>query len=175
MVYFDRFSLPSAVAREMYRRAKHGTFSGTDTPENRKAMKHCTAVHLPTGTIIIFTADVGYHSSGWWKNPDYERCWHLSLSYRDPISGSYVSHDHKQSKIWLDAFFTPDDQRKLWVETPKTPQGKESDVIHYRLFCDEHWKPIIPREEVYSKEFTEVGWKSYSEIMGQKDELPETK
>lgn len=31
--------------------------------------------------IVIMTRDIGYHTSGWWKNPDYERCFHVSISY----------------------------------------------------------------------------------------------
>lgn len=37
-------------------------------------------------------------------------------------------------------------------------------VYHYRLFCDEAWKPIMPRGEVYSTQFTERGWKSFSDL-----------
>lgn len=38
------------------------------------------------------------------------------------------------------------------------------NVQHWRLFADEHWNPILPRGEVYSSKFTEIGWKSASEI-----------
>ena len=30
---------------------------------------------------VVMTRDIGYHTSGWWKNPDYERCYHLSIDY----------------------------------------------------------------------------------------------
>ena len=41
---------------------------------------------------------------------------------------------------------------------------KRAEVYHYRLFCDEGWQPIMPRGEVYSTQFTELGWKSFSEL-----------
>ena len=34
-----------------------------------------------------------------------------------------------------------------------------------RPLCDTHWRPILPRKEVYSKDFTELGWKSASEVL----------
>lgn len=110
--------------------------------------------------IIIFTRDTGHHSSGWWKNPDYERCWHLSISF--PGGRNKIAIE----KI-LDGLFGQD-KRKLWIEPPYSQYGKSKEVWHYRLFCDQFWQPIIPRGEVYSKELTEAGWKSYSEVNAQK-------
>jgi len=75
--------------------------------------------------------------------------------------------------MWLDAFFTPNNQKMLWVEPPYTKEGKESDAWHYRLFVDKNMQPIIPRGEVYSKEFTEAGWKSFSEIQAELEGMDE--
>ncbi len=105
---------------------------------------------------IIFTRDIGHHSSGWWKNPDYERCYHLSISFPGG------SNKFALSKIIQGLF--GDNKNKLWIEPPYSDDGKRKGVWHYRLFCDANWQPIIPRGEVYSKEFTESGWKSYSEV-----------
>ena len=105
---------------------------------------------------IIFTRDVGHHSSGWWKNPDYERCFHLSISFFGERSKKYL-------KRMLEALFG-ENKRLLWIEPPYSAEGKQREVWHYRLFCDENWQPIKPRGEVYSTEFTELGWKSYSEV-----------
>lgn len=106
--------------------------------------------------MVIFTRDIGHHTCGWWKNPDYERCYHLSISFPGG------KNKHALEKI-LDNLFGAD-KRKLWIEPPYSQQGKSMEVWHYRLFCDEFWQAIIPRGEVYSKELTEAGWKSYSEI-----------
>lgn len=109
---------------------------------------------------IIFTRDVGHHTCGWWKNPDYERCWHLSISFLGGKNKTGLT------KI-IDGLFG-DDKKMIWVEPPYSNYGKSKEVWHYRLFCDQFWQPIIPRGEVYSKEFTEAGWKSYSEVQSIK-------
>lgn len=123
----------------------------------------CVAYHSASGTLLIFTRETGYHSSGWWKNPDYERCWHLSLSFRDQESGEYLPFNEKTAMEWIDLFFG-DDKRMLWIEPPAYPEGKKAGVWHYRLFCDEGWQPIKPRGEVYSRDLTEAGYKSWSEL-----------
>ena len=115
--------------------------------------------------IIILTRDVGHHDSGWWKNPDYERCWHLSISYREVNDGRLLDQDKAESARIARAFFG-DDARLLWCEPSYSEDGKRADVWHYRLFCDAGWQPLKPRGEVYSRENTPAGWKSFSELHG---------
>ena len=129
------------------------------------ALQQCTALHVASGTILIFTRESGYHSSGWWKNPDYERCWHLSLSFRDVESWGYLPFSEKLAHEWVEVFFG-DSKRFLWIEPPAYPEGKQAGVWHYRLFCDEGWQPIKPRGEVYSRDLTEAGYKSWSDLHG---------
>jgi len=77
-----------------------------------------------------------------------------------------VRHENLRStldKAWLEVFYG-DDCRYIWAEPPYSEEGRKSDIWHYRLFCDINWQPILPRGEVYSKDFTEKGWKSFSEI-----------
>lgn len=105
---------------------------------------------------VIYTKEEGYHTGGWWRNPEYERCWHLSMSFK---SGS----EKKVKQIMIDHFFHPY-QNYLWAEPPYSKEGIQMDVWHYRLFCDLNWSPIKPRGEVYDSNFTEVGWKSFSEL-----------
>lgn len=92
---------------------------------------------------------------GWWKNPDYERCWHLSISRKNIRR---IEED-KLVKIIFGAHL-----KWTWLEPPYTEQGKRDQVYHYRLFCDPAWFPIKPRGEVYNTHFTEKGWKSYSDL-----------
>jgi hypothetical protein len=35
------------------------------------------------------------------------------------------------------------------------------------LFCDAQWQPILPRKEVYTREFTEAGWRSASQVLAE--------
>ena len=119
------------------------------------------------GVLLLFTRDVGHHACGWWKNPEYERCFHLSLSFKDVESSEAAPHNKKLALEWLKLFFGQD-RDKLWCEPPYTAVGKKLAVWHYRLFCNPAWEPIKPRGEVYTREFTEAGWKSYSELKYEK-------
>lgn len=117
--------------------------------------------------LCILTIDAGHHSCGWWKNPDYETCWHLSISFRDRESGAFAPHDRKKAQQIVRAFFR-EYANLAWCEPPYSRQGKEAGTWHYRLFVDPATRvPILPRGEVYSKQFTERGWKSFSELAEQ--------
>ena len=104
----------------------------------------------------IYTRDVGYHSNGWWKNPDYERCYHLSLCW-------YAGTNRVAFNKIINSLFGRD-KKLLWTEPPYSQKGKQEGIWHYRLFCDPQWRSIKPRGEVYSTQFTELGWKSFSEL-----------
>jgi hypothetical protein len=126
-----------------------------------------------TETRILYTRDVGHHTSGWIKNPDYERCLHLSLSPSPPLVllPRGVQLDRKAARLWVKAFFGQH-VRYVWAESPKSPMGRERGVWHWRLFCDAAWQPILPRGEVYSTEFTELGWRTASQVLAE-DGVPE--
>jgi hypothetical protein len=161
---FDKHWLFDGVAKTMRRNAAlERTYDGIVTWDNRALLDRCTGVHVATGTKLILTRDAGMHSSGWWKNPDYERCWHLSLSFFDPISGQSAPKDTRLTDKWIDAFYG-ENRRYLWSEPPFSEDGRRLGVWHYRVFCDAAWQPIIPRGEVYGRELTEAGWQSYSDL-----------
>jgi hypothetical protein len=117
-----------------------------------------------TAVQILFTRDAEHHRSGWWKNPDYERCLHLSISYLGLAGETFVSipHLHKDALQWCRILFGSA-LKFMWTEPPYTDEGKKNDVWHYRLFCNEHWVPIKPSREVYSRCKTPAGWLSYSD------------
>ena len=142
-------------------------FDGRDSPASRRYLEDCHHYHGPTQASILFTRDTGHHSSGWWKNPDYERCYHLSLSFvgYERGRGYALPFDLRMAHKWAAAFFG-DDVNLLWIEPPYTPEGKARGVHHYRLFCDEAWRPIKPRGEVYSKDWTPADWRSFSDLHG---------
>ena len=162
--FFPRRWLMAGVAQWMIGQAvREPTYDGLDTEWNRRLINRCSGFHSGTGTKLIFTRDAGMHSSGWWKNPDYERCWHLSLSFVAPLSGEPLPKDVRLTDAWLQAFFG-EACRYIWSESPKSDEGKVCDVWHYRVFCNPAWHPIIPRGEVYSREHTEAGWLSFSDL-----------
>jgi hypothetical protein len=74
--------------------------------------------------------------------------------------------NRKKAEYILDRIFGYN-KRMLWCEPPYSEEGKQAGVFHYRLFCDVNWNPIMPRGEVYSTKFTELGWKSFSELHGK--------
>jgi hypothetical protein len=170
MTEFDEHILKATAAEMLQKRARSGFFDGTQ--RTNKYLLYCGAYHRPTGTTLFFTRDAGYHSSGWWKNPDYDQCFHLSLSFHDLETGEIAPKDEVLTREWLDLFFG-DNERLLWCEPPAFTEGKTNDTWHYRLFCDEFWRPIKPRGEVYSTEFTEIGWKSFSELAWLQDKQAE--
>ena len=149
-------------------RAQRGIYDGRDRPATWRLLELCThrLKRAPALEIVmIFTRDAGHHSAGWWKNPQYERCLHLSISFRSQPSDESAPFDKRQAEAIARAFFG-DDARKCWVEPPVTPEGRYYDIWHYRLFCDAGWQPLLPKGEVYSRADTPAGWKSFSELHG---------
>jgi hypothetical protein len=154
-----------AIAMRKY--AKKGFYNGRDwTAYFDNARRR----HAESGTGLIFTRDIGHHSSGWFKNPDYERCWHLSLSFWDFEQEIARPFEFKLAEAWVRAFYGQD-ARFVWEEGMTDEHRKKVEALssaypevrHYRVFCDPAWKPIIPRGEVYTKDFTEKGWLSWSD------------
>jgi hypothetical protein len=164
----------TAPTKQMKRAAAEGRFraaanvhTGYSSATDHVTIARCRQAfpHTPElGATILFTRDAGMHTSGWWKNPDYERCEHLSLAFFYPPHLPRP-HDHVLARLWCLAFFGADRLRYLWVEPPYSAQGRQRDVYHYRLFVAPDWRlPVLPRGEVYSKQFTELGWKSFSDL-----------
>lgn len=144
--------------------AERGEWDGRDTPHGIRYLNSCKIMHLPTGSMAIFTKEHGYHSSGWWKNPDYERCYHLSLSFRDPITLEVAPLDKKLTKRWLEVLFGKN-QNLIWTEPPYSADAKKRQVYHYRLFYTPGFlEPVKPRGEVYSRDWTPADWLSFSDL-----------
>jgi hypothetical protein len=165
MRHYDQHSLRLQVARDSFAAALDGVFHGVVAdPRQAGYLDHCTAFHWPTGSVLMFTRDTGHHSGGWWKNPDYESCFHLSLSFREPTTGRPRERDAGLTEDWLGLFFG-DNRRLIWAESPFSAAGKSRDVWHYRLFVRPDWTTaILPRGEVYTRQFTERGWSSWSDV-----------
>lgn len=161
MKTFDNSWLKTSVVDYLKKQSFTGFYDGTQRTYAYTTL--CQGFHLSSGTTLMFTRDQGMHSCGWWKNPDYERCWHLSLAFRDSISHESKPKDSKLTQEWIELFFSTN-KNMLWCEPPFSKTGKQLDVWHYRLFCNQNWQPIMPRKEVYTTENTETTWKSWSEL-----------
>lgn len=164
MRYFPATWSIENIAAYLKRQAMFDLYDGIPDQRSRSYLYKCTAAHLPGWTCAILTRDIGHHSSGWWKNPDYERCWHLSLSFRDPANGALRTRDKELTQQWIEAVFG-ETKNLIWAEPPTYPEGKKNDTWHYRVFWSEGWKaPLLPRGEVYTREFTPANWLSYSDL-----------
>lgn len=164
------FTNIDALVRFAKLRAQRGIYDGRADPRNMNLLFQCSHLYGITPDIsarLIYSRDVGHHSSGWWKNPDYERCLHLSISFCENPTDRPIPYMHRQAEKIARAFFGGD-ASKCWVEPPYSPEGKHADVHHYRLFCDGAWQPFMPKGEVYSSMTTPPDWKSFSEIHGYK-------
>lgn len=149
-------------------RASRTVYDGQVNDRNMRLMRLCAHLYridLRTSARMIYTRDAGHHEGGWWKNPDYERCVHLSISFCVNPTDEPLPFDKRQARKIAQAFFG-DDVAKAWVEPPCTPEGIASGVHHYRVFCDMLWMPLLPRGEVYDKRDTPADWKSFSELHG---------
>lgn len=157
-----------AIAANLRRVARYATCCGIPTVD-RRVIGRGTAVDPVTGVAVIFTRDVGHHTSGWLKNSDYERCLHLSLSPRG--DGGLTT---AVRLLWLHAFFTPDQLRVALYEGPKSDGGKRFGVEHWRVFCDASWAAIKPRGEVYDTANTPALWRSASQVLAEDGVLIES-
>lgn len=183
-------SIGEAAVALIRMRARSGITTGHDQhPVERAYLRRCTHFHWRTGTVVMFTRDTGHHSSGWMKNPDFEHCRHLSLSFRQPYperDPASLANVHTLGTLMRNADrimelapFDPglaaewvklihgEDRRLAWEEGPFSREGQQLSVRHYRVFTDPSGAAIKPRGEVYNTELTELGWKSWSEVQGE--------
>lgn len=103
---------------------------------------------------LIYSFDHGPHASGWWRNSDYDRCFHLSFA---ALNGSaYVDMPEIDRRAWPRAFFG-DNVAMAWWEPPaaegdpyrNAPASRYTH--HVRLFIDRATgRPIVPAGEVYT-------------------------
>ena len=151
--------------------AQTGRYDGTTRTAPYLMSQRAMLVRPDTSVVVIYTLDEGMHACGWWKNPDYERCKHMSVSFVSTETGEPAPHDRAATAM-LCRRFMDDAARLSWWEPPYSEDGKRRDVWHVRVFYAPGWsEPILPRGEVYTREFTEGGWKSWSDIHGDDERM----
>ncbi|WP_449408035.1 hypothetical protein [Microbacterium maritypicum] len=102
---------------------------------------------------ILYTLDRGAHASGWWRNSEYETCFHLSIVglHRN----EYCEISEVERRAWAVALFG-EHASKCWNEPPAykgdpyRSAPASASTWHTRLFVDQQLRPIIPRGEVYT-------------------------
>lgn len=156
------------LAKRMMGQAARGWFTGDRQSLSKfRAMEDVIARTEPSLQIRLqITKDKQHHSSGWWRNAEYEYCWHLSMSAWDRAGALYTFGPRddlredlpkEEERYWAHAFF-PNDFDKLWHEPgggdPETPlveaRRRAAHLSHLRLFLDPiTMEPFIPKGEVY--------------------------
>jgi hypothetical protein len=137
-------------------RAKNRPWYGQEAVHPRHVLA-TTALTEPGRPVrLLLTYDAGYHACGWWRNSDYDRCWHLSVSClagllvpgRAPTDVEAPSDD--EVRAWSRALFG-EHVVWTWTEPPASTLDpyRKPGVAHVRLFTDRAGTPILPVGEVY--------------------------
>lgn len=137
------------VLRQWVRLARANPWTGRELPGPRHQLM-VSAIREPgRWTRLLLTFDVGYHACGWWKNEQYDRCWHLSISH--PTELAVETPDEREVFAWCRLLWK-DDAPKCWIEGAASTLDpyRLPNIVHARLFVlgpDD--TPIIPEGEVY--------------------------
>lgn len=148
------------MVADMQRHAMRGWYTG-DLPSLqafgvRNVVIGRTAPELHVS--LLLSRDKMHHSVGWWRNADYEYCWHLSIAaFERDRQDKPEDIPPDEERYWTFAFF-PTHFDKLWHEPggtdPRlTPEEKmrHKHFAHLRLFLDPvNFQPFIPEGEVYT-------------------------
>lgn len=150
------------VVRQMRAFCQKRPWPGTPQTMLRcRALRQVPAATDPEmRTNLLLTFDKGYHASGWWRNAEYDTCWHLSLSWPTPghPGPSYEELPDAEIDFWARLFFR-DRHRWVWHEPggadvpgrPHPDKLAHKNIVHLRLFVDRRsMVPILPTGEVYS-------------------------
>lgn len=105
---------------------------------------------------LILTLDRGAHASGWWRNSQYEACYHLSLAAQTRGTRPALAEVPTiERRAWAFAIFG-EHATKAWNEPPAGEHDPHRSAPasrhtwHTRLFLDQQMRPIIPTGEVYT-------------------------
>jgi hypothetical protein len=146
------------IRRLLFLAFKH-PFSGQEIVHDRHHIVADSLTEPGRKTSILLTFDQGTHASGWWRNSEYDRCLHLSLTHppdrrliADPNNLPAIqSPSDKEVAAWAAAVFGPHTD-KLWIEPAASALDpyRRPNVPHIRLFLNRDNYPILPTGEVYT-------------------------
>lgn len=123
-------------------------------PQHRIKVRSVAEYGLHASVMLTF--DRGAHASGWWRNSQYETCWHLSLvGVTRDARRDYAALPREEIAAWALAIFG-EDAAKAWNEPPagehdphRTAESSRY-TWHTRVFVDQQGRPIVPEGEVYT-------------------------
>lgn len=157
------------VARQMRAKARRGWYIGDEASLEKYGARRVLRAHSTPELALSLTLsrDRMHHSVGWWRNAEYEFCWHLSMGVKDAraLLGGQAGWDsygfeeipREEVRYWSRLIFG-EHVDKLWTEPggtdPRLLRQEQIDhakFIHQRLFLDPETKePFIPKGEVYT-------------------------
>jgi len=151
------------VAEALRAKARTGWYVGDEPSLARHSTMH-DVVAATTPELLVrlrLSRDRMHHSVGWWRNAEYEYCWHLSMSAVDRLAWAAERMQtetlpREEVRHWAALIFG-EHVDKLWNEPggtdPRLTAGerrRNAPIWHLRLFLDpETGEPFIPKGEVY--------------------------
>lgn len=142
--------------RRLRRRAVEDPWDGREVPQAHRITAR-SVLDPDVGVSLLLTYDRGYHASGWWRNSQYDTCWHASLVCLD-LTGPRPVHTDPVDRVvraWMHALFG-EWMRHAWIEPPAAPGDPHRNApaskyaTHVRIFTDRGpLRPITPVGEVY--------------------------
>jgi hypothetical protein len=132
--------------------------NGLIRPKHRMVVDSLTEPGLLLSVMITF--DKGTHASGWWKNSQYDACWHLSMVGLEPERRLVTKTEFREvpdaeRRAWATVVFG-DHVTKAWNEPPASKLDMYRNAPasaytwHSRVFVDREGHAIIPEGEVYT-------------------------
>lgn len=147
-----------ALVKQLFRRTNRGWYIGDEKSllRNRGFRQTPAATEPDLAVTLQVTKDRMHHSVGWWRNAEYEYCWHLSIAAWETTARP-TSLPAEEERYWTHAFF-PQHFNKVWHEPGGTDPRltrqealEKRHIIHQRVFLDpETFEPFIPTGEVYT-------------------------
>ena len=162
-----------ALVSEMGQECMCGWYTGDPVSLNQNGSARVVPSRVAPDELYVrlqLSRDRMHHSVGWWRNAEYEYCWHLSMSARPvdverasragialpPGTETLVALPDGEETYWGRLFFS-EHAHKVWHEPggtdPRLSRAEahlHSVIVHLRLFLDpETFEPFIPTGEVY--------------------------
>lgn len=160
-----------AAVNGMFRQAIKGWYTGDEASLAAFGGMHVGPSRTAPQELyisLLFSKDRMHHSVGWWRNAEYEYCWHLSIAmctasdYRRmmltgaSIAAASVDIPELERRYWANLIFGKHVD-KIWLEPggtdPRlTPREKRqrAHMFHLRVFLNPlSLQPFIPKGEVY--------------------------
>lgn len=141
----------------MRRTAARNPWRGREDIPQTQRLVAPSYVDPDVGISLLVTLDQGYHASGWWRNSEYDQCWHASLVCMDATTNppSFTDPIVNVTRAWTQVLFGAQ-MRHAWIEPPASPldvyrNARASQyTTHVRIFIDRKTRlPITPKGEVY--------------------------